>query len=451
MPGNTQKLCPGCNTLISVAFKTCPLCKQLQPYKTKVATKRCNFQNKKAEWKKSIKKNNNRTVVLNSCHVMLDKLAALDFFPILLLGKKFKGNLVADAILGGDYVLDPDLFQRVKLMYEAVLKIHCQRQKKATSSTETTDPPEATATSPPEATATSPPETTATSPPEAAATTPPEAAATNPPEAAATNPPEATPTSPPEATATSPPEATATSPPEATATSPPEATATSPPEATPTSPPEATANSPPEATATSPPELTATSPPEATATSPPEAAATTPPEAAATNPPEATPTSPPEATANSPPEATATSPPEATSTSPPEATATSPPEATATSPPEATATSPPEATGIDITGLSEATRPQAQKAKNRPRSEVHYPVQQIEASKKKKKYECPECCRRVSQNNFDYSKVLKKRVREGTEEVLIRWVPCKTLGPNGRTHGSLLLFLKNELEICKLI
>ncbi|KAA0710117.1 hypothetical protein E1301_Tti018906 [Triplophysa tibetana] len=411
MPGNTQKLCPGCNTLISVAFKTCPLCKQLQPYKTKVATKRCNFQNKKAEWKKSIKKNNNRTVVLNSCHVMLDKLAALDFFPILLLGKKFKGNLVADAILGGDYVLDPDLFQRVKLMYEAVLKIHCQRQKKATSSTETTDPPEATATSPPEATATSPPETTATSPPEA----------------------------------------TATSPPEATATSPPEATATSPPEATPTSPPEATANSPPEATATSPPEATATSPPEATATSPPEAAATTPPEAAATNPPEATPTSPPEATANSPPEATATSPPEATSTSPPEATATSPPEATATSPPEATATSPPEATGIDITGLSEATRPQAQKAKNRPRSEVHYPVQQIEASKKKKKYECPECCRRVSQNNFDYSKVLKKRVREEQRRSSFVGFHARPVGPNGRTHGSLLLFLKNELEICKLI
>ncbi len=52
----------------------------------------------------------------------LDKLAALDFFPILLLGKKFKGSLVADVILGGDYVLDPDLLQRVKTMYEAVLK-----------------------------------------------------------------------------------------------------------------------------------------------------------------------------------------------------------------------------------------------------------------------------------------------------------------------------------------
>ncbi len=26
--------------------------------------------------------------------------------------------------------------------------------------------------------------------------------------------------------------------------------------------------------------------------------------------------------------------------------------------------------------------------------------------------ECPECCRRVSQNNVDYYKVLKRRVRE---------------------------------------
>lgn len=71
MPRNTQKLCTGCNTLISVAFKTCPLCKQQQPYKAKVAARRCKFQNKKAEWKKSIKKNNNRTVVLNSSHVLV--------------------------------------------------------------------------------------------------------------------------------------------------------------------------------------------------------------------------------------------------------------------------------------------------------------------------------------------------------------------------------------------
>ncbi|KAL1276183.1 hypothetical protein QQF64_035806 [Cirrhinus molitorella] len=153
MRGNTRKLCTGCNTLISVAYKTCPLCKQLQPYKAKVAARRCDFQKKKSDWKNSVKKNNNRTVVLNSSHLLLDKLAALDFFPILLLGKKLKGSLVADVILGGDYLLDPDLLQRVKMMYEAVLKIHFQRQKKATSSTETADPSENTvadATSPSE-------------------------------------------------------------------------------------------------------------------------------------------------------------------------------------------------------------------------------------------------------------------------------------------------------------
>ncbi|XP_043079096.1 uncharacterized protein LOC122327678 isoform X3 [Puntigrus tetrazona] len=256
MPGNTQKVCIGCNTLISVAFKTCPLCKQLQPYKAKVAARRCNFQNKKAEWKKSIKKNNNRTVVLNGSHVLLDKLAALDFFPILLLAKKFKRSLVADVILGGDYVLDPDLLQRVKSMYEAVLKIHFQRQKKATSSTETADPPEATSTD-------------------------------------------------------------------------------------------------------------ASSPLEDIGIS--------------------------------------------------------------TSPSEAAATSPPEVTSTDASSPPEATRPRDQKGKKRPRN----PVQQKGASKmEKKKYECPECSTRVSQNNFDYSNVLKRRVRKGPEEVLIRWgsMPCQTCG-----------------------
>ncbi|XP_048059056.1 uncharacterized protein LOC125275820 [Megalobrama amblycephala] len=122
MPGSTQKICTGCNNLISVAYKTCPHCKQVQPYKAKVASLRCNFQNKKSEWKASLKKNNNRTVVLNSSHVLLDKLAALDFFPVLLLGKKSRGTLVADVILGGDYILEHDLLQKVKLMYEAVLK-----------------------------------------------------------------------------------------------------------------------------------------------------------------------------------------------------------------------------------------------------------------------------------------------------------------------------------------
>ncbi|XP_043079093.1 uncharacterized protein LOC122327678 isoform X2 [Puntigrus tetrazona] len=283
MPGNTQKVCIGCNTLISVAFKTCPLCKQLQPYKAKVAARRCNFQNKKAEWKKSIKKNNNRTVVLNGSHVLLDKLAALDFFPILLLAKKFKRSLVADVILGGDYVLDPDLLQRVKSMYEAVLKIHFQRQKKATSSTETADPPEATSTD-----ASSPLEDIGTD---------------------------------------------------------------------------------------------ATIPPEATA-----------------------------------------SPPEATSTN-----VFSPPPGISTSPSEAAATSPPEVTSTDASSPPEATRPRDQKGKKRPRN----PVQQKGASKmEKKKYECPECSTRVSQNNFDYSNVLKRRVRKGPEEVLIRWgsMPCQTCG-----------------------
>ncbi|ROL43701.1 Retrotransposon Gag-like protein 6 [Anabarilius grahami] len=238
----------------------------------------------------------------------LDKLAALDFFPILLLGKKSRGTLVADVILGGDYVLDPDLLQRVKLMYEAVLKIHFQRQKKATSSTETTSPPEATVTD-----ITSSPEATGTN-----TTSPPEATGTD-----TTRPPEATGTY-----TTRPPEATGTDtnrPPEATVTD-----TTCPSEATGTD-----TTSPLEATGTD-----TTRPPETTGTD-------------NTRPPEATGTD-----TNRPPEATVTD-----TTRPPDATGTD-----TTSPPEATGTdttSPPETTGTNTTGSSEATRPQGQKDKKK--------------------------------------------------------------------------------------
>lgn len=55
----------------------------------------------------------------------LDKLAAIDFHPILPLGKNADNTIVADAILGGDHVLDHDLLQRLKTVYEALLKCLC--------------------------------------------------------------------------------------------------------------------------------------------------------------------------------------------------------------------------------------------------------------------------------------------------------------------------------------
>ncbi|XP_056628272.1 nuclear pore complex-interacting protein family member B7-like isoform X2 [Triplophysa dalaica] len=218
MPGNTQELCPGCNTLISVAFKTCSLYKQLQLYKTKVATKRCNFQNKKAEWKKSIKKNNNRTVVLNSCHVMLLPPAPQKLLPPA-------------------------------------------PQKPLPPAPQKPLPPAPQKPLPPAPQKPLPPAPQKPLPPALQKPLPP-----------------------------------------------------------------------------APQKLLAL--------------------------------------------------------------------------------------------ISQAHQPPQDPKPRRPKidQEMKYtdPVQQMEASKKKKKYECPECCRRVSQNNFDYSKVLKKRVRGGTEEVLIRWVPCKT-------------------------
>ncbi|XP_066507680.1 uncharacterized protein [Hoplias malabaricus] len=70
--------------------------------------------------------------------------------------------------------------------------------------------------------------------------------------------------------------------------------------------------------------------------------------------------------------------------------------------------------------------PQGQKAKKRTRK----PGEQrgVEKKNKKQKHECPECTRRKMQNQFPYSSVLKRRVKNGKKEVLIRWVPCKSCG-----------------------
>lgn len=71
MPGSTKKTCPCCQAIINVAFKTCPACKTGQPYKVKLEKKREKFKLLKTEWVASIKKNCNKTVVINSSYCMV--------------------------------------------------------------------------------------------------------------------------------------------------------------------------------------------------------------------------------------------------------------------------------------------------------------------------------------------------------------------------------------------
>lgn len=71
MPGKTKKVCPGCTEEIGVACKTCPLCKQAQPYKAKLVAKRKQFGEKAVEWAASINKNKNTTAVVDSSHMLV--------------------------------------------------------------------------------------------------------------------------------------------------------------------------------------------------------------------------------------------------------------------------------------------------------------------------------------------------------------------------------------------
>ncbi|XP_029958134.1 uncharacterized protein LOC115396400 [Salarias fasciatus] len=122
-----MKKCRACHEKIHVAYKKCPKCKAAQPHKERLLKARKRFEEKEIEWKDKVKMNHNATHVLDSCFLMLDRIAALGHFPILLLGKKKKTTYTTDIITSLKMKLDDGLQASIKSMYARVLQLHFSR------------------------------------------------------------------------------------------------------------------------------------------------------------------------------------------------------------------------------------------------------------------------------------------------------------------------------------
>ncbi|XP_068424116.1 uncharacterized protein [Clinocottus analis] len=118
------KRCVSCQEHIYVACKTCPKCKAQQPHKDRLVKERKKFAAEEKEWKERVKKNCNGTHVLDSSFKMLDRLAALGYFPLLLLGKKGSTDYTADVLTSMQMKLDDRLEEDLKAVYGKVLKLH---------------------------------------------------------------------------------------------------------------------------------------------------------------------------------------------------------------------------------------------------------------------------------------------------------------------------------------
>ncbi|KAK9973395.1 hypothetical protein ABG768_024131 [Culter alburnus] len=91
MPGgSTRKMCPFCQGILFCAQKICCHCKKEQPLKQRLKKKLQRFDDKREEWVVGHKKNHNSASIKDEAIIMLEKLHAIGYKPVLLLGKENK-------------------------------------------------------------------------------------------------------------------------------------------------------------------------------------------------------------------------------------------------------------------------------------------------------------------------------------------------------------------------
>ncbi|XP_030263833.1 uncharacterized protein LOC115575723 isoform X2 [Sparus aurata] len=88
--GSTKKTCPFCKGVLFCARKVCPHCKTEQPLKQRLKKKLQRFDDKREEWVVGRKKNHNVASIKDEATIMLEKLHAIGYKPVLLLGKTTK-------------------------------------------------------------------------------------------------------------------------------------------------------------------------------------------------------------------------------------------------------------------------------------------------------------------------------------------------------------------------
>ncbi|KAI4832557.1 hypothetical protein KUCAC02_015520 [Chaenocephalus aceratus] len=100
MPGgSTKKTCPFCQNILFCAQKICAHCLKEQPKRLRFEKKLKRFDEKRGGWVSGRKKNHNIASIKDEAIVLLEKLHAIGFKPVLLLGKETRKKDVKCEIL----------------------------------------------------------------------------------------------------------------------------------------------------------------------------------------------------------------------------------------------------------------------------------------------------------------------------------------------------------------
>ncbi|XP_073700107.1 uncharacterized protein [Garra rufa] len=86
-PGSTVRQCPHCQTKMNCRNRRCVKCGKLLDFKHRQSVRVAKFRARAQQWAKTTIQSRNQSKVLDNVSVMMEKLKALGYIPLLLLGK----------------------------------------------------------------------------------------------------------------------------------------------------------------------------------------------------------------------------------------------------------------------------------------------------------------------------------------------------------------------------
>ncbi|XP_077060101.1 uncharacterized protein LOC143711878 isoform X1 [Siphateles boraxobius] len=120
---SNEKKCPNCPQVMPCATKFCKACGAEQPKKARLMKRLQALDMKKGEWLGNLKKTHNEAAMRDEAIILLEKLHAMDYKPLLLLQKEGNGKKPKITSLTPRCELDPLATQHLSKMtafYELV-------------------------------------------------------------------------------------------------------------------------------------------------------------------------------------------------------------------------------------------------------------------------------------------------------------------------------------------
>ncbi|XP_073705913.1 uncharacterized protein [Garra rufa] len=120
---SNKKKCPNCPQVMPCATKVCKACGAEQPKKARLLKRLQALDMKKGEWLGNLKKNHNEAAMRDEAIILLEKLHAMGYKPLLLLQKEGNGKKTKITSLTPRCELDPLATQhlsKITAFYELV-------------------------------------------------------------------------------------------------------------------------------------------------------------------------------------------------------------------------------------------------------------------------------------------------------------------------------------------